>query len=61
MEQITITRDAFHEAVLAATKKVTEDVSANDGSPMATLLVPMTGMMFTKEVEHALFGDEEEG
>lgn len=61
MEQITITREDYQKAITVATQKVTQEVSDTNGSPMATLLIPMTGMMFAKEVECALFGDKEEG
>lgn len=60
METITITRDDFKKAVSNAAVKTSEEVSEKQSSPMASFLIPMTGMIFAKEVEAALFGDDKE-
>lgn len=60
METITITRDDFRKAVSNAAVKTADEVSEKQSSSMASFLIPMTGMIFAKEVEAALFGDDAE-
>lgn len=60
MKAITITRKDFNKALSIAVEKSTEDVKKYDGSPMAGFLIPMTGVIFSREIENALFGDEED-
>lgn len=60
METITITRDDFGRAVAAAVEKTVAEVKEKHSDSMASFLIPMTGVVFSQEIEAALFGDEEE-